>query len=255
MSWGASLTEEEKRWQQDFERRLEEVSGNRSHTTAFLDPRQLELAEKVLRQKNDLSYTVYGGYPEAERNVIHVFPAQNRGELPPVAAVQVEWPGDKESLGHRDLLGAVLGLGLKRDQVGDIVIIEEGRAAVMVLQSKAEFVSVNLTGVGRVTVDCSVAAPDQLALAGKSGKEITGTVASLRVDSILSLGFGLSRSRVVRLIKGGLVVVNWRPITSPSLQIEEGDQVSLRGRGRLLLDSVEGETRKGRIRLKLKKYS
>lgn len=255
MSWGDSLTEEEKKWQQHFERRLEEVEGNRTYTTAFLDPRQLELAEKVLRQKSGLSYTVYGGYPEAERNVLHVFPAQSRGGLPPVAAVKVEWPGDKESLGHRDLLGSVLGLGLKRDQVGDIVIIEEGRAAVMVLQSKAEFICSNLTGVGRVLVDCTAAAPDQLVLAGKNGKEIKGTVASLRVDSLLSLGFGLSRSRVVRLIKGGLVVVNWRPIASPSLQIEEGDQISLRGRGRLLLDSVEGETRKGRIRLKLKKYS
>ncbi len=255
MSRGASLTEEEKRWQQHFERKLDKVAGNRTYTTAFLDPRQLELAEKVLRQKNDLSYTLYGGCPDAERNVIHVFPAQLQGGLPPVTAVKVEWPGDKESLGHRDLLGAVLGLGLKRDQVGDIVIMAEGRAAVMVLQSKADFVCANLTAAGRVPVDCAVVEPDRLALGGKKGREIKGTVASLRVDSLLSLGFGLSRSRVVRLIKGGLVVVNWRPISSPSLQVEEGDLISLRGRGRLVLDRVEGESRKGRIRLKLKKYS
>jgi len=255
MSWGASLTEEEKKWQQNFDRRLEEVIVDRSYTTAFLDPRQLELAEAALRKRNSLSYTVYGGYPEAERNVIHVFPAQHQGNLPPVTAIMVEWPGDREALGHRDLLGAVLGLGLKRDQVGDIVIIEEGRAAVMVMQSKADFICSNLTQVGRIPVNCTVIEPDQLALARGNGKEIKGTVASLRVDSLLSLGFGLSRSKVVRLIKGGLVVVNWRPITSPSLQVEEGDQISLRGRGRLLLDTVEGETRKGRIRLKLKKYS
>ncbi len=255
MSWGASLTEEEKKWQQHFDRRLEEVEGNRTYSTAFLDPRQLELAEAVLRKRKALSYIVYGGYPEAERNVIHVFPAQHQGPLPPVTAVMVEWPGDRETFGHRDLLGAVLGLGLKRDQVGDIIMIEEGRAVVMVMQSKADYICSNLSQVGRVPVNCTVTEAAQLDLAGKNGKEVKGTVASLRVDSLLSLGFGLSRSKVVRLIKGGLVVVNWRPITSPSLQVEEGDQISLRGRGRLLLDTVEGETRKGRIRLKLKKYS
>ncbi len=255
MSPGASLTEEEKKWQQHFDRKLEELEGNRTYTTAFLDPRQLELAEAALRKRNNLSYTAYGGYPEAERNVIHVFPAQHRGDLPPVTAVLVEWTGDRESLGHRDLLGAVLALGLRRDQVGDIVIPEEGRATVMVLQAKADFVCSSLNEVGRVPVNCSIVDPDHLALTRGNGKEIKGTVASLRVDSLLSLGFGLSRSKVVRLIKGGLVVINWRPVTSPSLQVEEGDQISLRGRGRILIDEVEGETRKGRIRLKLKKYS
>ncbi len=255
MSWGASLTEEEKKWQQHFDRKLEEVEENRSYTTAFLDPRQLELAEALLRKKSNLSYTVYGGYPEAERNVIHVFPAQHQGSLPPVTAILVEWRGDRDTLGHRDLLGAVMGLGLKRDQVGDIIMIEDGKAAVMVMQSKAEYICSSLSQVGRVPVNCEVAEPGRLDLAKSNGKEIKGTVASLRVDSLLSLGFGLSRSKVVRLIKGGLVVVNWRPTTSPSLQVEEGDHISLRGRGRLLLDAVEGETRKGRIRLKLKKYS
>ncbi len=255
MNWGSSLTEEEKKWQDHFDRRLETVGGKNTYTTAFLDPRQLELAEAVLRKKEGLSYSVYGGYPEAERNVIHVFPAQFQGGLPPVRAVVIEWSGDYESIGHRDLQGAVLALGLRRDQVGDIIVLDRGRAVIMVLESKAEYICSNLAQVGRVAVSCSSVDPDRLALAKNNGKEIRGTVASLRLDSLLSLGFGISRSRVVRLIKGGVVMVNWRPISSPALQLTEGDQISLRGRGRLLLDQVEGETRKGRIRLRLKKYS
>jgi RNA-binding protein YlmH len=94
-----------------------------------------------------------------------------------------------------------------------------------------------------------------LPTAKDDGREIKGTVASLRADAVLSLGFGISRSRVVLLVKGGVVKVNFRPINSPSQQLKEGDQLSLKGRGRLLISEVEGETRKGRIRLKLKKYS
>lgn len=254
MEWGTSLSEEEVKWQEHFTRKLDEVEGKSTFTTAFLDPRQFELAEAALRGRSDLAYSVYGGFPEAERKVLHIYPAQQQGSLPPVKAVLVKWSQSKEKPGHRDLLGAVLALGLKRDQVGDIAMIDDFQAAIMVLTGKAEFVSSSLDQVGRLPVDCSVEDPDRLNLAQKDGKEVRGTVASLRVDSLLSLGFGLSRSRVVRLIKGGLVVVNWRAITSPSLQVKEGDQISLRGRGRIVVEQVEGETRKGRMRLKLKKY-
>jgi RNA-binding protein YlmH len=249
------LSDSEKQWQQHFERKLEELPGGKTHTTSFLDPRQLELAEAVLRRASGLSYTVYGGFPEAERNALYIFPAQQAGALPAVRAVKVSWPGDREELTHRDLLGAILGLGLRRDQIGDIVLRREGEAVVIVAESKSDFICVNLVQVGRLPVECGIIDPDQLSPAMDDGREIKGTVASLRLDAILSLGFGISRSRVVLLVKGGLVRVNWRPVNSPSVMLKESDQVSLKGRGRLLIDRVEGETRKGRIRLKLKKYS
>lgn len=255
MDWGSSLSEEEIKWQEHFTRKLDKLEGKSTFTTAFLDPRQFELAEAALRGRSDLAYTVYGGFPEAERKVLHIYPAQHQGSLPFLKAVLVEWSRSKEKLGHRDLLGAVLALGLKREQIGDIAMLDDFQAAIMVFQAKADFISSNLDRVGRVPVKCSVEEPGRLNLTQKNGKEIKGTVASLRVDSLLSLGFGLSRSRVVRLLRGGLVAVNWRPITSPSLQVKEGDQISLRGRGRIVVDRVEGETRKGRMRLKLKKYN
>jgi len=240
---------------QHFERRLEQVHGNRVINTPFLDPRQLELAEAVLKNRSELSYTVYGGYPRAERNALAIFPAQQKSLLPPVKAVRVNWSGSADEISHRDLLGAVLGLGLKRDQIGDIILFEDIGAAVFVEDARADFLCSNLLQVGRVTVDCEVVDPEQLPLSRDDGREIKGTVASLRLDAVTSLGFGVSRSRVVLLVKGGAVSVNWKPVNSPSIQLDEGDQVSLKGRGRLLVESVEGETRKGRIRLKLKKYS
>ena len=172
-----------------------------------------------------------------------------------MACLSVSPTAAAAGLGHRDYLGAVLGLGLRRDQVGDIVMLPDGRAAVMVDRSKADFICAQLTRVAHLPVECVSVDAAELPLPTGAGKEITGTVAGLRLDAVLALGFGLSRSRAVLLIKGALVKVNWRPVDTPSYQLREGDLISLQGRGRLELLSVAGETRKGRLRLILKKYS
>lgn len=246
------LSEDEQRWRRQFSRKLSALGEEESLLTAFLDPHHLSLAEGVLREKPDLSFTVYGGYPGAERVRLRVFPAAQRGALPDVACVLVtgRFAVIPE---HRDFLGAVLGLGLRRDQIGDILLLPGGEAALMVLPEKEPFICANLTAVGSRPVECMKADPARLPLPEDEGKEVAGTVASLRLDSVLSLGFGLSRSRVVLLIKGGLVKVNWRPVESPSRRLDEGDLISLQGRGRLRIVSLQGETRKGRTRLVLKK--
>ena len=249
------LSEAEMKWQLEFERRLEKMSGAESYSTTFFDPRQLELAEQVLRRIPQLSYTVYGGFDGAERNALYIFPAHQNSSLPAVKAIVIEWQGEEQALSHRDLLGAVLALGLKRDQIGDIIMLQDGGAAMLVIDSKAEYICANLLQVGRLAVKCTVVEADQLPLAREEGRIIKGTVASLRADALISLGFGLSRSRVVIMIKGGAVKVNWRPVYSPAHTLKEGDQVSLKGRGRLRVNAVEGETRKGRMRVELKKYS
>jgi RNA-binding protein YlmH len=249
------LSEAEKQWLQNFERKLDTLVGNRTLTTAFLDPRQLELAEAVLNREKALSYTVFGGYPEAERNLLFIFPAQHQEKLPELEAIQVSWKGPAGQIGHRDLLGAVLALGLKRDQLGDIIVTEDQKAVLLVAATQAAYISSNLTEVGQVKVECEVIDLAKLPLPENEGRDMKGTVPSLRLDAVASLGFGLSRSRVVLLIKGGLARVNWRPVNSPALQLKEGDQMSLRGKGRLVLTAVEGETRKGRIHLRLKRYS
>lgn len=84
---------------------------------------------------------------------------------------------------------------------------------------------------------------------------ISGTVATLRLDAVLALGFGLSRSRAVVLVKGGLVEVNGRTMENPSRRLEQGDLITLRERGRLEIAVLTGESRKGRQGLKLKKFN
>ncbi len=254
MAKSSPLSETEKQWLQNFLRKLDEMGSHQEHVTAFLDPRQLELAESALSKRQDLSYTVYGGHPGAERNSLNIFSSHMQGGVPQVKAVLATWKSEEE-ISHRDFLGAVLALGLRRDQIGDILLLQESSAAIMVNETKADYVSQNLDQVGRINVSCTVIDPAQLPLAEDDGREIKGTVASLRVDAVLALGFGISRSKVVTLVKGGLVRVNWRPVNSPSLNLKEGDQLSLKGRGRVKISEVGGETRKGRMHVKLKKYS
>lgn len=254
MSFFAPLSDEEKKWLSRFERKLETPAGGRPCTTDFFDPRRLELAESALRRRPDLSYTVFGGYPAAERNALSIFPARFQETLPALGVVGVSWSAGIEGPGHRDLLGAVLSLGLRRDQVGDIITLEEGGAAIIIFADKVDFVCANLDRAGAVPVQCTALSPDTLVAGPGGGKEISGTVAGLRLDALLALGFGLSRSRAALLVKGGLVKINFRQVDSPARQLKVGDQVSLRGRGRLILEAVEGETRKGRLRLKLTRH-
>ena len=249
------LTESEQKWYSAFEHKLKSLQGNAGFQTAFLDPIQQELAAKLLKEHSHLASLAYGGYPGAERVRLRIFPASQPGILPEVACLLVSPAATDAGLGHRDYLGAVLGLGLRRDQVGDIVMLPDGRAAVMVDQSKTDFICAQLTRVGQMPVECLPANPAALPLLGGEGKEISGTVTGLRLDAVMALGFGISRSRAVLLIKGGLVKVNWRPVDTPAYQLREGDLISLQGRGRLELLAVAGETRKGRLRLNLKKYS
>lgn len=208
-----------------------------------------------MRKTAFLSYSVYGGFSDAERNALFICPAQHQPLLPSITPIRVKWKGNVDAISHRDILGAVLALGLRRDQVGDIVMTGEGSAVIMVLDSKALFVCANLTQIGRNKVNCDMIEGEEFFASGDEGREIKGTVASLRIDAVLSLGFGIPRSRVVLLVKGGVVRANWRPVKSPSLQVREGDQISLKGKGRLRVAAIEGETRKGRIHIRLKKYS
>lgn len=93
------------------------------------------------------------------------------------------------------------------------------------------------------------------AASGQRAKEVTGTVAALRLDAVLALGFNLSRSRAVLLVKGGLVEVNGRQVETPACRLKQGDLVSVQGRGRLEIAALAGESRKGRQRIKLYKFT
>lgn len=229
------------------------LSNHEIGVTDFFDPHLLSLARDILRGFPQLRFEFFGGYEEAERRRIllcqdyyqPVFADFNLG------CVKIEGARDFERLNHRDFLGAILGLGLRREKVGDIIVGDE--AAFCIATSElADYVNRNLSKVGQVTVHTSLLTnlEDSLTNCLKF-KEIRTTVASLRLDSVSSHGFNVSRSQIVQDIKGGKVKLNWKESINPSKEIKEGDLISYRGHGRVTVYEIIGNTKKGRIALLL----
>lgn len=223
--------------------------------TDFLDPLGQRIAQSVLGSIPEVSYRAYGGYPRAERRRLLIFPEYDSHEEfeEPIAALEITLDSKFDRAGHRDCLGAIVGTGLERDKVGDIIVTGRGFQAVVAVEV-ADFLSAHLTHVGKAPVKVERIEPEQLEVEPERVKEIRATVASLRLDAVASLGFGVSRTRMAREIKGERVKLNWKTVRDPSRGVAQGDTLSIRGRGRVVVEEVQGTTRKGRINLLLKRY-
>ncbi len=224
--------------------------------TDFLDPFQQRAAEKVLHCFKELKFTAWGGYPEAERARLLLYPKalQAGTSRVPLAFVEITPGNDAGSLSHRDYLGAVLSLGLRREKTGDILLTPQGGAQLIISPEMSPYLLANLTMVGRAPVTLREITPQELGPAATHFREIRATVASLRLDAVASAGFGLSRSKLVQAVRAGQVKLNWQSVKNPDAPVKEGDCLSLAGRGRLEVAAIMGESRSGRHRLLLKKH-
>ncbi len=118
----------------------------------------------------------------------------------------------------------------------------------------ADYLLSNWTRVHQVSVDVQEIDEEQLSVEPERIKEIRTTVASLRLDAIAAGGYGTSRSKIAREIKAEKLKLNWKPVTNPALSVTEGDVLSLRGRGRVVVSEIGGKTRKGRTTVVLHRY-
>ncbi|HWQ29691.1 MAG TPA: YlmH/Sll1252 family protein, partial [Negativicutes bacterium] len=221
--------------------------------TDFLDPRQQKIAAEILNMNPDIGYSFSGGIEASERAVCLVYSGNYEisEEEAPITLLEITWNNSFKKLSHRDFLGSILGCGIKREKVGDI-ILNEGSAWVACMSDISRFLLYNLNKVGSVSV--SVAETEGASKKEEKVKVIASTVASLRLDSIIATGYGVSRAKAVETIKSGKVKVNWEDIESSSKEMKQGDIVSVRGKGRILLEEVAGTTKKDRIRIAIKKY-
>jgi len=222
----------------------------------FIDPYQKLLVSKVLLNNINTKHLLFGGYEGAERVIVIFCPdfidcndISLFSKL--LKFIKVTAYGE-HVLTHRDYLGALIGLGIRREKVGDI-LVDGNTASIIVMGDIAEFVELNLTKVGNTSVNAEVKDIDELEVCEPKTKEIKATVASLRIDCIASAGFGISRSKIPEYIKSERVNLNWEPVNSPSKQIKEGDVISIRGRGRIIVENITGTTKKGRIGVLIKR--
>ncbi len=222
----------------------------KQHQTRFTDfcnPAQQQLLLSRLEQIDGLAWHGEGGYPGAERQRLALYPDYESDC--PAGTVCLEISGHfpaHNQPGHRDYLGALLGLGIKRGKLGDI-LVDGQTAQVIVAEEIGGFIEANLNQVGSWRVEIRAIAPEELRLAEQTVKEIRCTLASLRVDALAAAGYGLSRTKMAGEIKAQHLSLNWKPCLNPAASVKAGDVLSLRGKGRLKVVEVEGKSRKGRI--------
>jgi len=217
----------------------------------FLDPSQQHILEKAMDLQDEVTYELDGGYEGAERAVAFFYPIEpffSEGENPiKVLNVKVK---SAEALSHRDYLGTLMGLGIKREKIGDILVSDEG-CNIISHKEVSDYIYYNLNKVGKHKAILEYGDLESLETKDSETKEIKVTVASMRLDCIVSAGYRISRSRASELIKAEKVSVNWDKKSDISVTVKAGDTISVRGRGRLIIESEGSKTKKGRTAVAL----
>jgi len=223
--------------------------------TDFLSPPVLIEVQEKFSRLTEVQLLAWGGYPQAERQRLAIA----REELPleqyqvEVAALDIAGNFLFDPANHRDFLGAMLGTGLVREKTGDIIVLGERGAQAIVVPEMVEFLQANLTQVRSVTVKAQPIELSELKIREPKKKERTTVEASMRLDAIASAGFGTSRNKMVELINGGDVRVNWKEITQASYLVKSGDLIAIRGKGRVEVGEVH-VTKKERYRVQLTRF-
>lgn len=221
--------------------------------SAFLDMRQRTLTEALCRQQRGLRFCFYGGYEEAERRAAVFLPDYAELEQDnPLALLRITQDGHR-TLSHRDYLGSLLSLGIKREMIGDILVRTDG-ADIVIIKDMAEFLLCHYEKAGRTSLKAEIVSIGEIIVPENRFEEKKDTVASLRLDSLIASVYSMSRGRAAEVIEGGMVFVNGLQSVKADRQIKEGDKLVLRGKGKVLLHSVGHVTKKNRISIVFHKY-
>lgn len=245
--------------------KLEEASRyNVPSSTKFLNEQERALLEAALK-----SYTTsgtagrffWGGYENALRTVLIFLPdyldpedistEQNKG-IDPLAYIRVEYPSQK-SLSHRDFLGSLMGSGVARETIGDI-LVGESTCDIIILEEILPYVMSNFDAVGRVKIKKSIIDSKSLIIPEQKFVEIKATLASMRLDSVVSTSFNISRANSGEYIASGRVLINHLECKKPDKMIGVSDIITVRGLGKIELHDIGPLTRKGRLSVIIKKY-
>ena len=224
--------------------------------SGFLSLPEQDLFLRSVREYGFHDYHLEGGAESAERRIV-VFSGDGEGfsPKPPIAVLEVMPLQDKyaEVLSHRDVLGAMMSLGIDRSLTGDI-LIRDKTACVICLTKIADFLMENLTKIRHTDVRCThLNDPDLFKLQPKF-EEIRVNIASERLDSIVAGFTGISRSHIERLFSEQRVFLNGRIVQNLSEQPKQGDILTVRGFGKAIYDGISGSSKKGRLYVTLRKY-
>ena len=231
------------------------IRKNIPANTCFLSPREQEMARFLFGSQEGLHF--FGGYPQAERKMLVFLPDYLEedcmmDEDSPVICLRAEFfQGD--SLSHRDFLGALMGAGIGRETVGDICV-STGSCDFFVTAEIAGYVEQSFLGAGRTKVRMKRVPLSEAHIPEPEVKEIKDTLASLRLDSVISSGFRIGRNLAVQYITAGKAAIDGLPCEKPDKAVAEGMKISVRGLGKIRLTSVNGRTKKDRISVTIHRF-
>lgn len=230
------------------------IKNRKYKLSGFLTPFEQSMAETIANSFGDLKVEFDGGFFGAERQRAAFCHEDFEGTpVFEISAIKAEWNGEFARLGHGDILGSIMSLGVDREFIGDI-IATKNFARIVVDKKINDYFVANLTRIGNTAVETSEDELENISPKEERVKEIKATVASLRADSIAAAGFGMSRSKAATEISAEKVKLNWQTVKNSSQSVKEGDILSMRGRGRLEVAEIRGQTKKGRIGILLKRF-
>lgn len=224
--------------------------------TPFLSPAQRAAVESLIRACGHPRHLFAGGYADAERAVCVFLPDWMEED---------DWPADEHlaalrftapagaKLTHRDWLGSVMGLGLTREKIGDL-LVEDNRCQIILLAETMPIVRAQLEQVSRYRVQGTDIPLDELAAPQRTVKLIRDTFATLRLDAVAASAFSMSRSKAADLIASGRVSLNHVECVKPDRQVAEGDVITCRGSGKCVVRQITGQSKKGRIMAELERF-
>ncbi|WP_138158953.1 RNA-binding protein [Peptoniphilus catoniae] len=225
-----------------------EIAANRhiSVSTDFLDPYEIEIAKSILNRFSEISYEINGGYSNAERQVIYIYPSYLCGiDKNDISVLSYE---SNFKINHKDILGALMGLGIDRNKVGDIVV-DDSFFYIFIRKELFDFVKTNLEKVSRYNIKYKYREFIEPELQYLNKVII---ISSLRLDVFLSSALNLSRSNVSEFIKSDKVKVNFKMENKISFNVKEGDLISVKKFGRIYFDEIIGRSKKDKYIVKIK---
>ena len=223
--------------------------------TGFLSPRELDMTKYLFGSLTGLHS--FGGYPDGERRMLCYLPdyleeSTLMEEDSPVVCLRATfYEGDTPT--HRDFLGALMGSGVARETVGDICV-GKGQCDFFVTEEIAPYLLQNFTNAGRTKFHLVQIPLGEAQIPQPEVKIIKDTLASMRLDGVVSSGFRISRTLAAQAIGAGKVSVDGLPCEKPDKPVAEGAKISLRGSGKIKLEKVNGQTKKGRISVEIHRY-
>ena len=222
--------------------------------TVFLSQREQVLAQALLNTAGIRSgYCFDGGYDDAERKILTFLPEWAENGNDEIAFVRAAFHGADSALTHRDILGSLMGLGITRETVGDILVSPHS-ADVAVLPKVAECLLRDWDSAGRVRLGVSQIQREELSCPPVSVKEVSDTVSSLRLDAVVSAAFSMSRGKAADLIAAGTVALDHVACVKCDKTVVQGSTITARGFGKAVVRECSRVSKKGRIILVIDRY-